>query len=155
MKKLLLKKIDLDGKEALSIVEPADGDAAYALVRQKESLLKDMFIVRSKLGEEVATIKMEHILFTPAKLPVFTISTKNGERFIVKKEIEQLSDVINIEGEGLAIKGNPSSERFELLCSGRCIAAFIYNDEGKQIFVEDGNYEFLAVAFAFALKLAN
>lgn len=154
MSELLLKKTNT-GSAVVSIVKPTDDSIEYALIKQKESLLTVHFAVQSKFGDEIATIKMEHILFTPAKMPKLTITIKGGDSFVVKKEIEQLSDVINVEGGDLTIGGNPFSKQFELLRKGKCIAMISGNEEGKIIRIKDENYEKLVVLFALAIKLAN
>lgn len=154
MNELLLKTTGTDGKSHLSVVEPSDGSPVYTLTQKKDSLLKESFVIQSGSGDEVASIKMEHILFTPGKMPKLTLSTKDGKHFVVKKEIEQLRDIIRIEGEGLSVKGDLYSEHFELLCGDQCIAAFTYDDAGKMIRADE-NYELIAVMFAFALELIN
>ena len=93
-------------------------------------------------------------MFTPAKMPKLTVTSKDGKHFIVKREIEQLRDIINIEGEDLSIKGDLFSENFELMCKDQCIASFIYDKTEKRIRADE-DYELLAVLFAFALELVK
>lgn len=155
MKELLLKKAVIDDVDSLVAVAPDDDRIAYALIRQKESLLTGSFTVQAGDGSDVASIKTEHVLFTPAKLPVLTVSLKDGGCFTVKKEIEQLCDAMHVEGEGLAIGGNPFSKHFKLLCNGKQIAEVVYGDVGESIRMEAEDYELMAVLFAMAVELAR
>ena len=154
MKEFLLEKTNTDGEVTLSAVGQDSSDAVYTLLKKKDSLLTESFTVQSKSGGDVADIKMEHILLTPARLPKLTISTKKGKSFIVKKEMEQLADVIHIEGESLTIRGETFSEHFELLCGDRCIAEYTYDGTKKAISTDEED-ELTAVLFAFALELSK
>lgn len=157
MKKLLLKKADSDGENLFMIIDPSDSMAVYTLMKSKDSLLKECFTVRSESGDTVADIKREHILFTPAKLPKVTVSTKDGKRLIVKKEIEQLCDTISIEGGDLAITGDPFSDHFELLCADQCAATLsrMSDSEASYCVYADENDELLIILFAFAIELVK
>lgn len=154
MRKLMLQKDSTDGKIVFSVADAASGEIVYALEKTKESILSECFMVWSESGSEVAAVKREHVLFTPAKLPKVTVFMKDGRSFAVKKEMEQLTDVIRVEGEAVTVKGTVFSEQFELLCEDKCIAAYTYKDR-KLVFEVDETEELLAVLFAFAVTLAR
>lgn len=154
MKELLLKKATSNSDNPLSIVDPSDYSVIYSLLPKNEALLTKYFVIQSKSGDPVADIKMEHVMFTPGKMPKLTLSAKDGRHFIVKKEIEQLSDAINVVGENLSVRGNLFSGHFELICQNECIADFNYTDTSKLIRADE-NYELLAIMFAFAVELVK
>lgn len=153
MKELLLKKAPVDDKIILSIINCISESMEYVLTQEGETLLAERFIVKSE--DEIATIKMEHVLFTPAKMPKLTISIKNGSSFVIRKDIEQLSDVINVDGTNVYIVGNPFSREFELWCKDKRIARISKGSDGIRIDIEDEHYETIIVLFAFAVKLIN
>ena len=154
MRKLILQKENTNGEILFSVVDTISGETEYTLVKTKESMLAESFTVQSKSGGDVAEIRKEHILFTPAKLPKVTVFHKGGGSFIVKKEMEQLTDVIRVEGGGLAVKDTVFSERFELQCDDKRIAIFAFQNKVLSFEVNE-NEELLAVLFAFAVTLAR
>lgn len=155
MRDLLLKNMDMKGEPLLVMEDTVDGSIAYSLMKEKESVLTDTFTVQSKTGGTVAQIKREHILFMPAKLPKLTVTTEDGIRFTVKKEMEQLTDTILVEGENLEFKGELYSKHFQLLCSGQCIGTYACDGTGCRVSAAEGQDGLRAVLAAFALELAR
>lgn len=155
MRELLLKKSDVDGEDLLTVIDPADNNLLYVLTKRKESMISEDYAVQTEKGHETAAVRMEHIMFTPAKLPRVTVSMEDGKGFTIKKEIEQLTNVLYVEGEQLSIGGNPFSKHYKLLRGGAVIADVIYGEQGRLIQVEGRDDELLAVLLALGIELAR
>ena len=141
--------------ERACVREASTGAVVYTLTPQKEAMLSENFTVQSKLAGAVADIKKEHVLFTPAKLPKVTVSMKEGAGFCLKRELEQLTDVLKVDGADLSVKGDPLTSQFELRHKDQSVADFHYGDAGKMISVKEACDELLIVLFAFAVELAR
>lgn len=152
MREFVIKENKLNSNNILE-AETAD-NKGYKLILGKESMLKKSLIMQSFDGNKTATIHYQHILFERAKLPKLEIICKAGQRAIVKKDIHQLCDVINISGDNLKVQGDVYSDKFEILIEEECVAAYYWKD--RQICVSvDSDNEVMAVAIAFSIQLAK
>lgn len=155
MRELFLKKSDVDGENLLTVIDPNDDSLLYVLTKRKESMTSEDYVVQTRTGGQAASVRVEHIMFTPARLPRVTVSMKNGGSFTLKKELEQLSDILCVEGEQLAIGGSPFSKHYELLRAGEVIADVTYKKPGKLIRIGSGADELTAILLALGIELAR
>lgn len=138
----------------LYIVETTDGKTCYTLVKQEETLLTKNFTVESNIEGKIANINCKHILFEKVNMPKLEVSCKDGESFIVRKEMEQLVYTVKVYDGELAISGDVYSNKFELIHKGNTIAILKCDKENVLISVDDEN-ESLAVTVALAIEVAK
>ena len=135
------------------VAEIAESEG-YKLILEKESMLKKILTIHSFDGNKVATIHYQHILFERAKLPKLEIVCNTGQRAIVKKDIHQLCDVINISGDNLKVQGDVYSDKFEILIEEEYVATYYWKDRQVCVSVDSDN-EVMAVAIAFSIQIAK
>ncbi|MDD7027762.1 MAG: hypothetical protein PUI46_11855 [Lachnospiraceae bacterium] len=149
MRDFLLKK-NLNNE----LMYVSDLTKGYSLLLEKETLLTKKYNIQSTDGEQVASIDYKHILFEKAKLPQLKIFCRDGHKAVVKREIEQLCDTINISGQGLLVKGDVFSDKFKLILNEKYIAIYSWENQSIRVAADSDN-EVLAIAIAFSIELAK
>lgn len=150
MRELLIQK-GTEQDPLPRIWEKETGRTLYRLVLEEDGLWRRLYRMTGPDGETAGTLEYRHEAFRLARMPRILGSLGGKEEFLLKREIEALRDILEVEGKDLRVEGTIPAGEFRLIREGRCLARFCYNKGEKEIIPEEN--EPLAALFALALEL--
>lgn len=149
MKELLVTKGT--GKDApLLICRDEGGQFLYGLYPEEEGIWSRSWQMKNEQGETLGRLEYKHEAFRLAKMPRIRGYLGDREMFLVKRELEQLQDKVELESEILKLEGNVPAGNFRLYQGGICAGIYQYQDGRMEIQTE--GEEALATLLAFALE---
>lgn len=106
--------------------------------------------MENEQGETLGRLEYKHEAFRLAKMPRIRGYLGDREMFLVKRELEQLQDKVELESETLKLEGDVPAGDFRLYQDGACVGRYQYKDGQMKIRTE--GEELLATLLAFALE---
>lgn len=149
MKELLV--IKGTGKDSpLLICLDESGQLLYGLYSEEEGLWSRSCWMKNENGEAVGRLEYKHEAFRLAKMPRIKGYLGDREVFLVKRELEQLRNTVELEGENLKLDGDVPEGDFRLYQGWNCVGRYRYKD--GQMKVQTEEEELLPILLAFALE---
>lgn len=133
------------------VCQKETGRTLYRLELEEDGLWHRRYRMTGPDQEPVGTLEYRHEAFRLARMPRIRGYLAGEEIFLVKREMEALQDVVEVEGKDLRVEGAIPKGKFCLCREDRCLARFHY-DKGKKEIIPEGD-EPLAALFALALEL--
>lgn len=148
MKELLMTKT---GKNSpLLICQGEDGQLLYGLYPEEEGIWSRSCWMKNEKGDVLGRLEYKHEAFRLAKMPRIKGYLGDREVFLVKRELEQLQDKVELESETLQLEGDVPAGNFRLYQGGSCVGRYQYKD--GQMKLQTEGEELLTTLLAFALE---